>query len=48
MSIRFITRSVAVVFALVAATAGAQAPPATQDPRDMGEVARKAYAQSLH
>ena len=28
--------------------AAAQSPPVTQDPRDMGEAARKVYAQSLH
>ena len=40
MSIRAITHRTAVVFALAAAAAAAQGPPATQDPRDMGEVAR--------
>ena len=48
MSIRAITHRTALLFALAAVTAAAQAPPATQDPRDMGEVARKVYAQSLH
>ena len=48
MSIRAITHRTALLFAFAAVTAAAQAPPATQDPRDMGEVARKVYAQSLH
>jgi Flp pilus assembly protein TadD len=47
MSIRAITHRTLLLFALAATTAAAQAPPATQDPRDMGEVARKVYAQSL-
>ena len=37
-----------VLVACIAMTAGAQAPPATQDPRQMDETQRKAYAQALH
>lgn len=37
-----------VALACVAAAAAAQSPPMTQDPRDMGEAARKVYAQTLH
>jgi Flp pilus assembly protein TadD len=36
-----------VLVACIALTAGAQAPPATQDPRQMDEAQRKAYAQTL-
>jgi Flp pilus assembly protein TadD len=36
------------LFACAAMIATAQSPPATQDPRDMGEAARKVYAQELH
>jgi Flp pilus assembly protein TadD len=38
----------AALLAAVATLASAQAPPSTQDPRDMGEAARKVYAQTLH
>jgi Flp pilus assembly protein TadD len=34
--------------ACVSAAAAAQSPPMAQDPRDMGEAARKVYAQTLH
>jgi len=37
-----------VLFASFAMTAMAQSPPATEDPRDMGEAARKVYAETLH
>lgn len=37
-----------IVLAAVAASATAQSAPATPDPRDMGEAARKVYAQALH
>jgi len=47
MSIRAITHRTAFLLAFAVASAFAQAPPATQDPRDMGEAARKVYAQSL-
>jgi tetratricopeptide (TPR) repeat protein len=36
-----------VLAACVTLAAMAQSPPVTQDPRDMGEAARKAYAQTL-
>jgi Flp pilus assembly protein TadD len=36
------------VLACAATIATAQSPPVTQDPRDMGEAARKVYAQALH
>ena len=36
------------MLAVAATLASAQAPPATQDPRDMGDAARKVYAQALH
>jgi tetratricopeptide (TPR) repeat protein len=39
---------VALAVALAATLAAAQSPPVTQDPRDMGEAARKVYAQALH
>jgi tetratricopeptide (TPR) repeat protein len=39
---------VAVLVACVATIASAQSPPVTQDPRDMGEAARKVYAEALH
>jgi len=43
------TRAVAAALTTIAATfALAQSPPAVQDPRDMGEAGRKAYAESLH
>lgn len=37
-----------VALACVSAVAAAQSPPVAQDPRDMGEPARKVYAQTLH
>ena len=40
--------SAAVALACVSAVAAAQSPPVAQDPRDMGEAARKVYAQTLH
>jgi Flp pilus assembly protein TadD len=36
------------LLACVATIAAGQSPPVTQDPRDMGEAARKVYAQALH
>jgi Flp pilus assembly protein TadD len=44
----FLRRVLFLVFICGAAVALAQSPPATQDPRDMGEAARKVYAQALH
>lgn len=41
-------RFAAALLAAFAFSAFAQSPPATQDPRDMGEEARKVYAASLH
>jgi Flp pilus assembly protein TadD len=38
---------VVLLLALAATIAGAQSPPVTQDPRDMGDAARKVYAQGL-
>jgi len=38
----------AVALACVCVAAAAQSPPVAQDPRDMGEAARKVYAQTLH
>jgi Flp pilus assembly protein TadD len=43
----FLRRVLLLALASVAAIALAQAPPVTQDPRDMGEAARKVYAQGL-
>jgi Flp pilus assembly protein TadD len=37
-----------VLFASIAIGAGAQSPPATQDPRQMDEAQRKVYTQALH
>ena len=49
MPLRALPRFVPFVLAAcIAMTAGAQAPPATQDPRQMDETQRKAYAQALH
>ncbi len=49
MSLRFVIRVAAsVALTCVAAAAAAQSPPVTDDPRDMGEAARKVYAQKLH
>ena len=39
--------ALAILLACVVTGAAAQAPPVTQDPRDMGEAARKVYAQGL-
>jgi Flp pilus assembly protein TadD len=48
MPLRALPRLVLLVLvACMALTAGAQAPPATQDPRQMDETQRKAYAQTL-
>ena len=38
----------AVLLAAFATIVAAQSPPAVQDPRDMGEAARKVYAETLH
>ena len=37
----------ALLFASLATVAAAQSPPVTQDPRDMGEAARKVYGEAL-
>lgn len=39
--------ALAILLACVVTGAAAQGPPVTQDPRDMGEAARKVYAQGL-
>jgi Flp pilus assembly protein TadD len=49
MSIPCLRRGVLLLlFSCAAASALAQSPPVTQDPRDMGEAGRKVYAQALH
>jgi Flp pilus assembly protein TadD len=45
---RVLRNVIASLAASAAIHAGAQSPPAAQDPRDMGEAGRKVYAESLH
>jgi Flp pilus assembly protein TadD len=46
-AVRFVNLVVFVVGSTVAAAALAQSPPATEDPRQMDDVARRAYATTL-
>jgi Flp pilus assembly protein TadD len=48
MSLPPISRVVAILLLSFASASFAQAPPAVQDPRQMDEVQRKIYAQTLH
>jgi Flp pilus assembly protein TadD len=49
MSVSSLVRVTALVlFAAVATTAGAQSPPASQDPRQMDDAERKVYTKTLH